>query len=91
MKIKNGFLLRPLADTFVVVPVGQAAVDLRGMITLNGTGAFLWKMLETEQTAQTLVEALLDTYQVTPETAAQDVARFLELLCTNDLLEGAVS
>lgn len=89
MKIKDGFLLRPLADTYVVVPVGQAAVDLRGMITLNGTGAFLWKMLTTEQTEQTLTEELLKVYDVTSETAAQDVARFLELLRTNDLLEGA--
>ena len=89
MKMKDGFLLRPLADTHVVVPVGQAAVDLRGMITLNGTGAFLWKALETEQTEQSLVDALLDVYAVTPETAVQDVARFLELLRTNDLLEEA--
>ena len=88
MKIKEGFLLRPLADTFVVVPVGQAAVDLRGMITLNGTGAFLWQALQTEQTEQALVDAVLETYEVTPDVAAQDVTRFLELLRTNELLEG---
>ncbi len=87
MKIKDGFLLRPLADTHVVVPVGQAALDLRGMITLNGTGAFLWKALETEQTEQALIDALLAHYQVTQETAAADVARFVELLRANELLE----
>lgn len=87
MKIKDGFLLRTLGDSHVVVPVGQAAIDLRGMITLNGTGAFLWKALETPQTEQALIEALTATYDVDAQRAAQDVKAFTDLLKTHHLVD----
>lgn len=86
MTIKEGFLLRTLGDTNVVVPIGQASVDLRGMISLNETGAFLWKCLQTAQTEETLVAQLLETYDVEEVRAAEDVARFVQLLRENGLL-----
>lgn len=46
MKIKPDFLLRKVAENYVVVPVGTAMVDFNGMINLNETGAFLWEKLE---------------------------------------------
>ena len=87
MKIKNGFLLRKLGETHVVVPVGQASIDLRGMISLNATGAFLWEALGEEQTEETLTALLLDAYDVDEVRAAADVARFVQLLKDNALLQ----
>ncbi|MBQ3068996.1 MAG: PqqD family protein [Clostridia bacterium] len=87
MKLKDGLLLRTLGDSHVVVPVGQAAIDLRGMITLNGTGAFLWERLQTPQTEEALVKALTDTYAVDEACAAADVKRFLEILREHALLD----
>jgi len=87
MIIKKDFLLRQLADTYVVIPVGSAALDLRGMVTLNGTGAFLWKNMQTDVTRDQLIEALTDTYEVSAETAGADVDRFLELLRENGMIE----
>ncbi len=87
MKIKDGFLLRTIGDTHVVVPVGQASVDLRGMITLNATGAFLWEALQSEQTEQSLTAQLLEAYDVDDTRAAEDVARFVQLLRQHELLE----
>ena len=87
MILKDGFLLRTLGDTHVVVPVGQASIDLRGMITLNATGAFLWELLQSEQTEDSLTEQLLEHYDVDSDRAAADVARFVQLLRDNDLLK----
>jgi len=87
MKIKDGFLLRTLGNTHVVVPVGQASVDLRGMISLNGTGAFLWECLQSEQTEASLTAQLEETYEVDHARAAADVARFIQLLAEHKLLE----
>lgn len=86
MTIKDGFLLRTLGDTHVVVPVGQASIDLRGMISLNATGAFLWEHLQTAQTEDSLVELLLASYEVEEERARADVKRFVQLLSDNGLL-----
>ncbi len=87
MKLKKGFVLKNIGDNHIVVPVGAQTVDFRCMITLNETGAFLWKLLETEQTAQTLTVALLGEYDVTEDRAQADVAAFIDRLRDNALLE----
>lgn len=80
MKRNSDFLLREVADTLVIVPVGKAAAQFSGMITLNATSAFLWELLETEQTAQSLAEALTNRYAVEEETAQKDVEDFIKKL-----------
>ena len=80
MKRNPDFLLRDVAGTFVVVPVGAATAAFTGMISLNGTGAFLWEQLEQEQTAQSLAEALTREYEVDMDQAVADVQRFLNRL-----------
>ena len=42
MKLKEGFVLRKVADTYVVVAVGAEAKKHNVMITLNETGEFIW-------------------------------------------------
>lgn len=83
MKIKDGFLMQDVAGSTVVLPI---VGDLDMMITLNGTGKFLWEHLEQETTAQALVDALLAEYDVDPETAALCVDRFVAKLKENDFL-----
>lgn len=80
MKRNSNFLLRDVAGTKVIVPVGEAVVKFPGMITVNATGEYLWQLLEREQTVETLTEALLERYQVEREQAGGDVEAFLEKL-----------
>ena len=87
MKIKQGFLLRSVADHHVVIPVGPAQVDFGGMISLNEVGAFLWELLEGEKRREELLDALLGRYQVDRERAAADLDIFLDRLRGADLLD----
>ncbi len=87
MKIKEGFVLKTVGDNYIVVPVGAQTVDFRCMITLNETGAFLWKALENEHSEEQLVDALLAEYDVTAALAKNDVAAFIVKLRENGLLE----
>ena len=80
MKQNPNFLLREVADSVVLVPVGEATKTFPGMITMNPTGKFLWELLAQEQTAESLTAAILDRYEVAEETAAKDVAEFLKKL-----------
>jgi hypothetical protein len=86
MKIKDGYLLREVAETNVVVPVG-AALNFSGMITLNGTCAFLWKQLSQDTTEDRLLKALLEEYEVEAEAAKRDLSEFLARLKAADILE----
>jgi len=79
--IRNSdFLLRDVAGTQVIVPVGDAVTAFPGMITVNATGAYLWQLLEKEQTVETLTDALLERYEVARQQAVTDVEAFLEKL-----------
>lgn len=84
MKLKDGFLLRQVAGQTVVLPVGD--LDLNMMITLNDTGAFLWKHLQEETDEAGLVAALLAEYDVDEPTAAKAVAGFVQKLRDHDFL-----
>lgn len=78
MKRNANFLLREVAGSWVVVPVGQAARDFPGMMRLNPTGRFLWEQLEREQTEESLVNVLLEHYDVAADVATRDVRAFLD-------------
>ncbi|MBE6917182.1 MAG: PqqD family protein [Ruminococcaceae bacterium] len=85
MKMKDGFLLRQVAGQTVVLPCGEE-MDLNMMINLNETGAFLWKLLQTETTEDALVAALLAEYDVDEKTAREAVAGFVAKLEENGFL-----
>ena len=85
MKIKEGFLLRQVAGQTVVLPTG-GDLDLNVMITLNDTGAFLWKQLENDNDEAGLVAALLAEYDVDADTAQKCVAAFVQKLNDNGFL-----
>lgn len=80
MKINPLFVLREIADEYVVIPVGEQADRLHGMLKLNEEGAFLWKLMEKDQTEETLFRALLNEYQVEADTAKEDISVFIEEL-----------
>ena len=85
MKLKNGFILREVAGEIVVIPSGDE-LDLNMMITLNGTGKFLWERLEAGAEADALVADLMAEYDVDPETARQAVDGFVARLKELDFL-----
>lgn len=78
MKIKQGFILRKICDTYVVVAVGDAAKNFKGMITLNETGGFLWEKLAEGADEAELVDELMKEYDTDLETAKKDVKAFME-------------
>jgi len=87
MKIKDGFILREVADSYVVVTVGEAVKSFNGVINLNETGALLWKTLEKGAQEKDLVDALLNEYDVERELAENDVKLFIKKLTEAGLIK----
>ena len=87
MKIKEGYLLRQVAGSNIIVAVGDEAVNFDGIKTLNETGAFLWNQIEQGQDEEGMVKALMGEYEVDEETAKNDVQEFVKLLINNGLIE----
>lgn len=80
MKINENFVLREVAGSWVVIPIGEKSVDFNGMMNLNETGAFLWRELEKGAETEELVAAMTAEYEVSAETAAKDIDEFIEVL-----------
>lgn len=82
MKISNGFILRTLKgangeEKNVVITVGEASKKLNGMITLNETCAFLWKILEKGATREEIIDAFSKEYNASVSEIASDVDEIL--------------
>ena len=86
MKIKDGFVLRKIADQYMAVPVGARAKELHGMIGLNETGAFIWERLSSGQPQDEIVKALCEEYEVEEDAAMAAVKRFYEKLRAEGML-----
>ena len=80
MKIRDGFILREVADSFIVVAVGEAVKTFNGIVNLNETGAFLWKILEQGATKEELLKKLTEEYDVDDATAKKDIDAFVAKL-----------
>ena len=85
MKLKQGFIMREIAGETIVVPSGDE-LNLNMMITLNDTGKFLWKRLETGADMDELVQDMLSEYDVDEQTARAGVERFVAKLHENGFL-----
>ena len=86
MKLKEGFVLRKVADTYVVVAIGAEAKKHNVMITLNETGALLWEKLSEGADKKALVDAILEAYDIDEATASADVDRFIEKVNSEGLI-----
>lgn len=80
MRVKKNFVLRQVAETWVVLPLGSATASFNGMISLNETGALLWKALEQGSDREALIKLLTDEYYVHSSQAQVDVDEFLQKL-----------
>ena len=78
MRIKEGFILREMGETFAAVPVEGESKQFYGMIQLNETGAFLWRNMEKECSEKQLVATLMETYDVDEAQAKKDVSAVVE-------------
>ena len=83
MKTRSEFVMREVAGSYVVVPCGKCD---HGIMKLNESGAFLWKILERGADKESLLRAMLKEYDVTEEKATADIDAFLKALASIDAI-----
>ena len=64
MKLSDEYILSDIWEGGVLVPVGEAANNFRGIICLNETALFIVKQLQKDTTPQQIIEALFSEYEV---------------------------
>ncbi len=63
MKLSSEFMLKEIAGTFVLIPVGQNIVACKNLLRLNDTGAFIMKKIEEEISYDDLLDSLVKEYE----------------------------
>lgn len=86
MRLKSTIILRKIAGETILVPVGEDAVRVNGLITVNEVGALICEQLKEERTVEALVAAVTAQFDVDAQTARADIASFIHTLEENDLL-----
>lgn len=88
MELKSGYVLRKVGQAYMVMPTGPRMKEYEGMITLNETGAFLYKeMGKPEPSEEKLVEASMAEYGASREEAEKAVEMFIAQCAECGLLE----
>ena len=87
MKINQDFALRQIGDKWIAVSVSDETDNKKLFITLNETGAFIFKQLESEKNYDSIIKIMTDKYDVTEEKARYDFDRFLDIMRTHNIIE----
>ena len=89
MRIKKGFVLEKVGDSYLACATGKLASTFAGFVRMNETGAFLWRELDKEDMSESELSArLVAEYEIDDKLAANDVAAFLKKLSEHGIIEG---
>jgi len=87
MKLKNGIVTNSIDGESFAIATGDAAKEFNGLIKNNPTAAFIFELLKTEQTEDSIVDAMLEKYDVDEPTVRADVKELIDLLKSKNLIE----
>ena len=83
MTIRKQLVKRTIAGDVILVPVGDASLELKGLLTLNETGERMWDLLPQCDTEEALVQQMLAEDEA---TLRADMAEFLAELRRLEIL-----
>lgn len=78
MRVNKNFIAREVAGEYILIPAGEAALQIHGMICLSESGYLLYQKLQEDCTAEALVQTIRSEYDVEPGVAKADVEDFLD-------------
>lgn len=85
MKIKPQYKLRTVGGMNIIV--STAGMNFKGIITVNETGEFIWRMLEKDARQDEIITALAKECSVTENEIKQDVEDFIKTLKGAGIIE----
>ncbi len=87
MKIKDGFVIRKVMGSHVVIALGEASRDFHGMIKLNDTAAEIWGYISEGKNIDEIVVSMLEKYEIGEEKLREDVEKVISTLSEQGFIE----
>lgn len=86
MKKLKEFILREIADEYILIPTGKTTETFNGMITLTETAAFIYQHIEEVNSFEELITLMMDEYEIDKETVSKDAALFISHMLQTGLI-----
>lgn len=80
------FIHKKIAGSDVLISIGANVADFNGYIQINESAVALWDALQEPCDVTDLERVLKDKYDVSNETAAEDVAEFMNILIEHKMI-----
>ena len=87
MKIKEGFILKDVAGSKIVIATGEAKLSFNGVITFNSVGAEIFEMLDGKNTPEDIITKISSEYAVDSAIVERDFNALVEKLRVHKMLE----
>lgn len=87
MKIKDGFILKDVAGSKIVIATGKARLSFNGVITFNSVGAEIFNLLDGTNSPEEIVAKIASDYNVDTEIVKRDFDALVEKLRKHNLLD----
>lgn len=86
MKIKDGFILKDVAGSKIVIATGSAKLDFNGVITFNDVGAEVFTMLDGTNTVEDIVSRIAAEYGIEEATVKADIEKLIDKMRKHKLI-----
>ncbi len=80
MKFNGSFILKKIGETYYAVPLGSISNEIKGMIKLNDTAAFIWQKIESGAQENEIVTSVSEKFNTEKEIAQRDFDEFIMAL-----------
>lgn len=87
MKLNKDIMLGNIDGKDFAIATGELAKSFNGIINNNPTANYIFTLLQTEQTEDSIVEAMLAKYDAPEEVIRADVRELLDVIRKAGVLE----
>lgn len=87
MKIKEGFILKDVAGSKIVIATGKARLSFNGVITFNTVGAEIFNLLDGTNSSEEIIKQISEKYDVDSVIVKKDFEALVAKLKAHNLLE----
>ena len=87
MKIKDGFILKDVAGSKIVIATGAQRINFNGVITFNDVGAEVFNMLDGTNSVEDIISKISADYNVDSNRVKNDVEKLIEKMRKHNLID----
>ena len=87
MKIKDGFILKNVAGSKIVIATGEQRMSFNGVITFNDVGAEVFNLLDGNHSLEDIVVKISTDYDAPVEVVRADIEKLIEKMRKHNLID----